>query len=312
MKTSAQRLFCAILISCATNLIAQEAPIDNTKAKEQRQMALQALRESMNVFLDREVIPQIQEWKTSIEQNLSATDLQTLQQLRRDYEQLRQRQLNVMSQFYEAHRNNQPEETLNGLRATLKTLRAEGQQISKAVGELVDQNPILFNKISADAREKKSTWRTYVQSLNVSANVGFKGNTTDHASRFFNHTTFRRVPFTLNNVLETPQSLKRFLFWPGVPPKGNIAIKSPIIHDVSIYPNPTRDFTKVRFRADLDEEISVTLHNAQGGEVRKMIHKLPAGTHTLDLNTDGLDNGVYVCKISTHRGSEVRQIVINR
>nr|NQU91244.1 T9SS type A sorting domain-containing protein [Bacteroidota bacterium] len=67
---------------------------------------------------------------------------------------------------------------------------------------------------------------------------------------------------------------------------------------LEIYPNPLTSFSTIRFNLDDNETVQISLFNNLGMEVRKIANEnLSSGDHTVDMNVNGLENGVYFVRV---------------
>ncbi len=61
------------------------------------------------------------------------------------------------------------------------------------------------------------------------------------------------------------------------------------------YPNPVSNETTIRFDVDRAQSVSLVLYDMLGREVRTLLRSdLPAGSHEVDVSSDGLSAGTYL------------------
>jgi len=77
------------------------------------------------------------------------------------------------------------------------------------------------------------------------------------------------------------------------------------------YPNPFNPFTTIRYSVVNDGYIVITVYDALGTEVKKLVNeKKPAGEYELTWNASGLPSGVYFYRIQAGSFSETRKMIL--
>ena len=64
-----------------------------------------------------------------------------------------------------------------------------------------------------------------------------------------------------------------------------------------LYPNPVKDFLHLKYESKAEENVSVQILNMQGKVVYQRFMKSHAETNYIDIQTTGLQNGMYLCRI---------------
>lgn len=94
------------------------------------------------------------------------------------------------------------------------------------------------------------------------------------------------ISINSNETISSPYQSKETLFF----------------HLLSIYPNPTSDKIYIRYRKDIQEELTLKMYDLSGRLVLKQVD-------VNEISTSGLENGVYILKISS--GSLLKSFKIN-
>jgi hypothetical protein len=77
------------------------------------------------------------------------------------------------------------------------------------------------------------------------------------------------------------------------------------------YPNPFNPATKIAFNIPENGNVRITIFNAIGQTVRTLTNEyLEAGLHTVELDSKGLESGLYFYKIEASGFSEVRKMML--
>lgn len=82
---------------------------------------------------------------------------------------------------------------------------------------------------------------------------------------------------------------------------------------ISVYPNPAKNHIAVQFALDKEEEITISIFNAIGSQVKSVIIPQTVGKLQTNINFDGtLSNGVYFLQLKTgERMKTVKFEVVN-
>jgi hypothetical protein len=78
-----------------------------------------------------------------------------------------------------------------------------------------------------------------------------------------------------------------------------------------IYPNPVSMTAHIEFNLEYPANVDISIYNTIGQRVRVLLHE-PRGTgiHTLTFEKSGLTPGIYFCKVSAGKRSEVHRLMI--
>ena len=80
--------------------------------------------------------------------------------------------------------------------------------------------------------------------------------------------------------------------------------------ELQVYPNPVQDFVSLRFKVELEEEITIDLLDTSGKNIGNIEKRLfTPGVHEITLNLQNLQ-GVYFFRMRSHTGDEVKRILI--
>lgn len=76
-------------------------------------------------------------------------------------------------------------------------------------------------------------------------------------------------------------------------------------------PNPSRDVMTLSFAVPERSQVSIRLYDVTGREVRTLVDgPIDAGYHQLQLAGRGLASGIYFCRMTAPRFSQVRRLVL--
>jgi photosystem II stability/assembly factor-like uncharacterized protein len=134
-------------------------------------------------------------------------------------------------------------------------------------------------------------------------NVGLIATTYDVKSIYYQGTTG-----TLWAGTEYGSVVKRT----DQPVTGTDTPKLPFALDQN-YPNPFNPSTTIEFAIAKDDHVSLNVYDVSGRLVATVMNKkVKAGKHTVSFNARELATGVYLYKLSTSTGDEIRKMVLIR
>ncbi|MBE0639103.1 MAG: T9SS type A sorting domain-containing protein [Bacteroidales bacterium] len=84
--------------------------------------------------------------------------------------------------------------------------------------------------------------------------------------------------------------------------------------DLSIYPNPFADKVFIEFESRMGENIKLSVYNALGQEVKVVSEgiSLQNALETVEVSTEGFDNGIYYFKLTTDQRVVVKKMIRTR
>jgi hypothetical protein len=79
------------------------------------------------------------------------------------------------------------------------------------------------------------------------------------------------------------------------------------------YPNPFGDWTKVKYRVLDADQVYIDVIDRNGKKVATLYNDFQeAGTYTLDFNASALADGLYLCRMQTSKGVEIKKFLVVR
>ncbi|MCG6912327.1 T9SS type A sorting domain-containing protein, partial [bacterium BMS3Abin03] len=77
------------------------------------------------------------------------------------------------------------------------------------------------------------------------------------------------------------------------------------------YPNPFNPSTTINFTLPVEDAVSLIVYNAIGEQVKVLYSGvLEAGVHSFNFSGDDLPSGLYVYKLSTSAGNQIRKMML--
>jgi len=85
----------------------------------------------------------------------------------------------------------------------------------------------------------------------------------------------------------------------------------PMVHSLSLYPNPTRNEMTVRFGIPREEKVSLKVYDISGREVKTLVDgRLEAGYHVLRFDGKDLPSGIYFARLVTDGFEATKKLVL--
>ncbi|MCK4257121.1 T9SS type A sorting domain-containing protein, partial [candidate division WOR-3 bacterium] len=85
----------------------------------------------------------------------------------------------------------------------------------------------------------------------------------------------------------------------------------PLIHSLSLYPNPAKNNMTMRFGLPKEERVSLKVYDVSGREVETLENRrLKAGYYTIRLDNMNLPSGIYFARLVTDTYEETKKLVL--
>jgi len=85
----------------------------------------------------------------------------------------------------------------------------------------------------------------------------------------------------------------------------------PLVHSLSLYPNPARNDMDIRFGIPREERVSIKVYDVSGREVKTLVDdRLEAGYHTIKLDGKNLPSGIYFARLETDGYEATKKLVL--
>ena len=79
------------------------------------------------------------------------------------------------------------------------------------------------------------------------------------------------------------------------------------------WPNPFNPVTTITYELAAETRVSLKVYNVLGSEVAALVDDVEsAGSHRVEFNGADLPSGVYLCKLRTEAGTEMKKMLLMR
>ena len=282
-------------------------PID-PKTKE----ALRELFKDVRNWAQGNVIPKMKEWKGKLDNAMSSEDLQALNSLRDQATRLKEAGKNLAAEV-RAARQAKDAQKLRALRAKGRLLKEKRNEILKNLKPLATKYKSTLQELGKEAKPLGKEWRADSRKMVKEWYEAHKKDFGPGFRRVFAEAVQRlRRMNGLTDDLRAKAAAAKFMLWDGkdLPEVGQpFDDQNSDPNDVngsmhegyslgSNYPNPFNPSTKISFTIAQPEHVSLTVFDALGREVAKLVDAdLGAGSHTATFDGHNLASGMYVYRI---------------
>lgn len=119
--------------------------------------------------------------------------------------------------------------------------------------------------------------------------------------------------FTLVSWLQNTSTKEVFQAAIANTPSAQLISENNTASGLEIYPNPAEDFFTLKLELTEPAAVSYTLSDLSGKLVQQpVVQQLPAGKHVLQTSTQGLQQGVYICKVNANDCIFTKRITVVR
>ncbi len=282
-------------------------------------------RGEVRKYIEEKITPVMKEQRASFDAKLSAADKTAIANARQQLKQSREEGKKLRAAFNEAAEGKR--ELTTAEKTAMADIRLALEKALRQVREIAQSHSELLEETFEQLAPQRKTWRSDIKALmdkngkktgekkegekrthenrrhwkGTDGKDGRKGRMKGHGHRgghwggaFLGH-SMRPVGFLLMDPAETPA-------------QGNEAPVGP-----SAYPNPAVSSNKLVFNVKEAGKVEINLYDRQGNLVKKVFEgEKTAGEHEVETNTEGLNEGVYIYKITTPAGTQNKRISVRK
>ncbi|OYD16984.1 hypothetical protein CH333_02195, partial [candidate division WOR-3 bacterium JGI_Cruoil_03_44_89] len=90
-------------------------------------------------------------------------------------------------------------------------------------------------------------------------------------------------------------------------------INIPMVHSLSLYPNPVRNNLTIKFGIPREEKVSLKMYDISGRTVTTLVDdRIKAGYHVIKLDSKNLPSGIYFARLVTDGYEATKKLVLMR
>jgi len=284
----------ATLLFCSLAITAAFSQTDKPRHAHPKR----ELRAETQAYVQKNVLPVMQEQRLKLEKELSSADKKQIRELRSRMAAARKQ----MDSFREEFKNQRHSGT-NGL---TEVQREQMQRHHAEMKSIITEAHMLAQKYKPDIQDLYTeiatpleTWKTDLRTL--------QQKQADENFKFKEHKRFahRGPSHRFMNEYLRPVN---FLLWDVKKPISEM--ETSLDTGNKVFPNPASNTSTLEYINKKAGPVSVELLDEQGQVIRKVAnHTQTPGTYTLNTDLNNLKSGVYFYKITTSTGTETMRFL---
>jgi len=84
-------------------------------------------------------------------------------------------------------------------------------------------------------------------------------------------------------------------------------------HSLTVFPNPVKELGTLQFNLEAPSEVIIEFYDLSGRKVKEIKKSdLEVGEQNITFETNELNDGIYICKVTTNLWSKGKRIIIKR
>lgn len=84
-------------------------------------------------------------------------------------------------------------------------------------------------------------------------------------------------------------------------------------HSLNVFPNPVKELGTLQFDLESPSVVTIEFYDLSGRKVKEIkMSDLEIGEQNISFETNELNDGVYICKVTTNLWSKGKRIIIKR
>lgn len=280
--------------------------VDKSACIERFAEAKEKRNEKIQPYIEKNVKPQMVEWKALIDKTFSKEDLAKLNELRNNAAKERIKSKESVKELM--GRIKSGDATKNDMGDLREKLKSTMKEIGGQLKPILEKYPDLVKQVSESAKIKGETWKSDMKNL-----IGEKNE---------NNADEKNSKISPEN--KGKYFIARIFLWDGVSNfEGffDFAIKNdnkprliPEDFKLNVTPNPVTNNAKVTFVLPKKDNVKVTIQDVYGRVVLKVFSgELTQGAHDIEFEpTSDMLTGAYVLRIESEKGSLIKRFNVKK
>lgn len=275
--------------------------------------ALKELYKEVRDYAQANIVPKMREWKGKLDQSMSSSDLQALNDLRDRAAQLKKRGQRLGLALKKALQEGNFGEARQ-LRAKIKELGNQREELLKDLKPLGVEYKSTLLEIGKESKPYGKEWlagikkvgREWYEDHKDDLSVGFKAALGKAIERL------RMLGALMDGATIAKLAAAKFMLWDGqdLPEMAQMLMDEDPGAEGSMdstpegfvleanYPNPFNPSTTIAFTIPKAERVSLVVYDVLGKEVTTLIDsELSAGSHSVVFDGKNLASGTYIYRI---------------
>jgi hypothetical protein len=275
--------------------------------------ALKELYKGIRDFAQENIIPQMKQWKATLDQSMSQDDLAGLNALRDRASRVKADGIRLRLALRNAVETGNAvekagvQEKINALAADRKALLADFKPLGVKYKSKLES-------IGKESKPLAKEWKAGIKNIGVSwyaaqkddLSIGFKAALGKGIERL------KMLGAMMGGEMKGKLAAAKFMLWDG----GDLPKTSPLLNDDASgpsesenvtpegyaletnYPNPFNPSTKISFTLPKADHVTLVVYDLLGKEITTLVDgELASGAHTVTFDGKNLASGTYIYRI---------------
>lgn len=297
--------------------------------KAERKGLLKDLREEIKNYSEKNIFPEILEWKTILDKSMTKEDLAKLNDLRAKSAAMKNEMKEEKKSIIEESKDEDwdKDDLKDKMKDESKEFKSEMKTVAKELKPLAEKYLDVLKKIGEKAKPKKEEWKNGI--LQIVNN--WKNNHKDEIEKLKNNKKIEKnlldkaTGFNkLNFDGDKKKAVARFMLWDGKQLmnefNGNSNRNQKMLpenrEDFRSYPNPFNERTTIYFNLPKPDMVNLSIFDDSGNKITVLFEgELGNGEHSFVFNTKNYKNisaGTYTYKLTTSNGTKSGRMVLTK
>lgn len=285
---------------------------------QKSKQALKELFQQVRDWAQTNIVPQMKDWKTKLDNSMSLDDLQALNKLRDQAAQIKGDGKKLAVALKKAWHNDNLV-NVKRFRGKIKELGEQREELLKDLKPLALKYKSTLVEVGKEAKPYGKEWKEGMKKVVTDWYENHKNDLSRaHKKAFAKGVARLKILAGMDETLKAKIAVARFMLWDGkdLLEVGQLMDDESLNPDATMnqtpegysldsnYPNPFNPSTKISFTIPEARHVSLVVYDALGREVATLVDsELGAGTHTVLFNGQNLASGVYIYRIRAGNAS---------
>ncbi len=316
-----------VLIAAGLTLIAAFAVLLNSlnAASPKKNEIAKELREEIKSYTEKNILPEMQQWKALLDNSMAKDDLAKLNELRAKASAIREEMTKEKTSLFNESKEEKwsKDELKDKMKDEKKEYKAELKEIMVQLKPIAEKYTDILKNIGEKAKPKRDEWENGIliivnnwKNEHKEELENMKGKRKIDAHAFKRSTGLNKLGFDGDKKKKAAM----FMLWDGKKPfgvDGGIGINKSIktvpregTAGFRPFPNPFNEKTTIYFNLEKQENVNLSVFDDTGNKIAEIFDgELAKGEHSFIFNSKAYKNlaaGTFTCKLTT--GTETKTV----
>jgi hypothetical protein len=282
--------------------------------REEKRELMQELGDELRTYAEENIHPQMMNWKEQIDNEVSTSELEKLNQLRAEaskfMDEMKSQRPNMRGMNKGRINKGENKGQRNRDMQMNRNAREGKQKFADELDEIIENHPDFFTGLFEEVETKQTVWKNDMKEIKDNWLEENKTELDDMPNK-----SKMKGMFRAHNIENRFRNPEHILLWNGVPPrkpKMNNNFGSTKIESYNS-PNPFSESTSIHYSIEDAGNYTIEVINSAGNKI-ETLHSgnLNEGEHTFSFAAKNLEPGVYFYKISGEGLEQTEKMIISK